>query len=80
MRPIDKTTPMKPMTAPATAPFSANIGRAPKAALFEVLSAPLAEPERDAVAPEPEPEPLAEDEPVAVALGEIEAKNDAADA
>ena len=72
---------MKPMTAPATAPFSENIGRAPKAALFEVLSAPLAEPERDAAAPEPEPEvPLAEDEPVAVALGEIEAKNDAADA
>ena len=78
MRPIDRTTPMKPMTAPATAPFSANIERAPKAALFEVLSAPLAEPERDAVAPEPDP--LAEDEPVAVALGEIEAKNEAADA
>lgn len=73
-------TPVKPIKAPATAPFSENIERAPNAALFEVLSAPLALPEREVVAPEPEFFAEPDDEPVAVALGDTEAKNDAAEA
>lgn len=70
---------MKPMMAPAMAPLS-DTERAPIIAPLDVLSAPLADPERE---PEPEAEPdpvaFADDEPVAVALGEMEAKKDAAD-
>ena len=69
---------MKPMTAPAMAPFS-DTERAPITALLEVLSAPLADPEREPLADPDPPVAFADEEPVAVALGEMEAKNDAAD-
>ena len=75
MRAREARTPMKAMTAPAAAPVSAPIGRAPRAALLEVLSAAFAPEERDGFEPEPEEPPLvglAPFEPVADALGEME--------
>lgn len=87
----EASTPIRPITAPAPAPFSENMERAPKlAALFEVFDASAAELERVAV-PEPEPEPECEpDEPevpvaelpdaVPVAEPEPDAKNAEAEA
>lgn len=80
-RAIEARTPMKAMTAPAAAPVS-PIERAPKAAPLEVFCAALPLLERDGLE-EPLAEPpvgLAPFEPVAVALGEMDAKKEAAEA